>query len=86
MIQREWAYAHPEGNASGMTWVEMFALFDTAAYRTYAAPHINNEEAHKRAILRRDKANAANTKRDEGKVETRGTNLLNTKHEVRGGR
>ena len=51
MIQREWAYAHPEGNASGMTWIEMFALFDTAAYRTDGAQHIKNEEAHKRAIL-----------------------------------
>ena len=51
MQQREWAYAHPEGSASGMTWTEMFVLFDTAAHRSEEAQHVKNEEALKRAIV-----------------------------------
>ena len=81
MTQREWAYAHPEGNASGVTWIEMFALFDTAAYRTNGAQHIRNEEAHKRAIRRRDKAKAAKAKSDEREIDTKGKrnwNIINT--------
>ena len=64
MQHTEWAYAHPEGNASGMTWTEMFVLFDTATHRSQEAQHVKNEEALKRAIVRRDKAKAAQTKRD----------------------
>lgn len=40
MQHREWAYAHPEGSVSGMTWTEMFVLFDTAAYRAKEAQHV----------------------------------------------
>ena len=71
MTHREWAYAHPEGNASGMTWIEMFALFDTAGYRTSGAQHIRNEDAYKRAISRRDKTRAAKEKKFDKKMTIR---------------
>ena len=81
MQQREWAYAHPEGNASGMTWTEMFILFDTAAYRTKEAKHIKNKDALRRATQRRDKAKAAKAKsneRKEGASGRRGWSISNT--------
>ena len=80
MTHREVAYAHPEGNASGMTWIEMFALFDTAGYRTSGAQHIRNEEAYKRAISRRDKARAAKGKKFDKEDDNKGKrnrNIIN---------
>lgn len=62
MQQREWAYAHPEGSASGMTWTEMFILFDTAAHRTIEAQHVKDRETLRRATQRREKARTANGK------------------------
>ena len=62
LAERMWTLAHPEGTAGGMTWTEMFVLFDTAAYRSEEAQHVKNEEALKRAIQRRDKAKAAKAK------------------------
>ena len=29
LANRRWAYAHPESNAGGITWTEVFILFDT---------------------------------------------------------
>ena len=69
MQHREWTYAHPEGDASGMTWTEMFVLFDTAAYRSKEAQHVKHEEALRRAIQRRDKAKAAKAKSKDRKEE-----------------
>ena len=67
MQQREWAYAHPEGNASGTTWAEIFVLFDTAAYRSKEAQHVKHKEALRRAVQRRNNAKEAKAKHKERK-------------------
>ena len=52
---REWAYAHPESEAGGITWLEAFILFDTAGGRTAKGQHVKSPEAAERA--RKRKAN-----------------------------
>ena len=66
---------------SGMTWTEMFALFGTAAYRSKEAQHVRDEEALRRAVIRRDKAKAAKAKgkdRQERIGGERDWNISNT--------
>ena len=53
--QRKWAYAHPESNASGVTWAELFILFDTGGYRTVDGQHIKYTAAAERAVQRKAK-------------------------------
>lgn len=71
--QREWAYAHPEGIASGMTWTEMFILFDIVSDRTKEAQRINHKGALRRATQRRDKAKAAQATRNVRKEDSGAT-------------
>ena len=49
---RSWAHAHPESTAGGITWAELFVLFDTAGHRTTAGQHVQDVEAIKRAEAR----------------------------------
>ena len=55
MGQRRWAYAHPESSASGVTWAELFILYDTARYRTEEGQHIKDRLAAVRAEQRKAK-------------------------------
>ena len=42
---RSWAHAHPESTAGGVTWAELFVLFDTAGHRTIAGQHVQYGDA-----------------------------------------
>ena len=55
LAQREWAYAHPTSDAGGITWTELFILFDTAGGRTTAGQHQKNPAATERAKKRKSK-------------------------------
>ena len=61
--QREWGHAHPEAEAGGITWAEMFIVFDTGGYRTDKGQHIRNPEAAKRAEARKDRSKEAKKNR-----------------------
>jgi hypothetical protein len=49
---REWAHAHAESNAAGITWLELFVLFDLHGSRTTGGQHVKNQAAMNRAQRR----------------------------------
>ena len=49
LATRRWAFAHPESDAGGITWTELFILFDTAGGRTTKGQHERSTEAAVRA-------------------------------------
>ena len=57
---RRWAPAQVDSDVGGVTWVELFALFDTGGNRSEAGQHSKNPEATKRAKERQEKARSAN--------------------------
>ena len=57
--EREWAAADKEGDTSGITWIELFVLFDITAARTQRGQHIKDSGAKKRADARNKKKEAA---------------------------
>ena len=63
LTSRKWAQATSEGSASGVTWLELFILFDTTHARSIGGEHTKDEAAHKRAM-----------KRTEGRNGNKGTN------------
>jgi len=62
MKEREWAAVDQEGDTSGTTWLEIFALFDTTGARTERGQHVKDEAAAKRAY-EREKRKQASKKR-----------------------
>ena len=56
--EREWAQTDKEGGASGVTWIELFAPFDTTGARTQRGQHIKDIDAKKRGDARRKKTEA----------------------------
>ena len=57
---RKWAYAHPHSEAGGITWAEMFILFDTKGGKTTAWQHEKSPAAMERARKRKSKAKKTN--------------------------
>ena len=51
-LRAGWAYAHPESEAAGITWAELFVLFDLHGNRTAEGQHIKNQAARRRARQR----------------------------------
>ena len=61
--QRRWSHTRPETACSGITWTELFVLFDTAGYRSPEAVHVKDKEAVSRAAKRRRAAREAQAKK-----------------------
>ena len=61
--QRMWSHTRPETACSGITWTELFVLFDTAGYRSQDAVHVKDKEAVNRAAKRRRAAREAQAKK-----------------------
>ena len=55
LAQRKWAHAHPASDAGGITWAELFILFDTSGGRTTAGQHQKSQAATDRAKKRKSK-------------------------------
>ena len=60
LADRRWAYAHPESTAGGITWTEVFILFDTRGGRTTEGQHVKSPAAMERAKKRRSKEQIGN--------------------------
>ena len=69
--QREWAHAHPKSTHSGITWLELFVLFDTGGYRSNGAQHIRDREALRRASARKKMRSNKDAKASEDQSERR---------------
>ena len=52
---RRWAHAHLESTAGGVTWLELFTLFDLRGVRTIKGQHIKDTAATERARIRKSK-------------------------------
>ena len=59
---RRWAHAHPESTAGGVTWLELFTLFDLPGVRTIKGQHIKDTAATERARIRKSKGRHAEAK------------------------
>jgi len=53
LAARKWAHAQPESEAGGITWLELFILFDTKGGRTASGQHQKSKEATERARRRK---------------------------------
>ena len=60
LANRSWAHAHPESTAGGITWTEVFILFDTRGGRTTEGQHVKSPAAMERATKRRSKDKTGN--------------------------
>ena len=60
---RTWSHTRPETACSGITWTELFVVFDTAGYRPRDAVHVKDKEAVNRATIRRKAAREAHAKK-----------------------
>ena len=70
--QREWAHAHQESSAGGITWTELFILFDQQAERPEKAHHQKNPKAFQRARRRKiDARNAKEKKASKSQIDKR---------------
>ena len=66
MQNREWAAAKSESETSGITWAELFALYDTGGYRTAnGGEHIKDQEAKKRAEARKGQGSTKKKKHEK---------------------
>lgn len=52
--QRLWAPADEQSTTAGMSWLELFCLFDTTYARRHDAVHARDVEAKKRAVSRKN--------------------------------
>ena len=76
MNQREWAATKEENEVSGITWIELFILFDTGSYRSVEGDHVKDEEAKKRAESRQSHRSSGEKK--EGKKRQQDATTLPT--------
>lgn len=53
LLQREWAPTNPEEGKAGVTWIELFILFDTGGMRTKEEEHVLDREVRLRAEKRK---------------------------------
>ena len=60
---RAWAPAQTDSEIAGVTWIELFALFDITGNRSEAGQHVKNPAAIKRAEKRRAKARCSRAKK-----------------------
>ena len=63
LMKRKWAPAQVDTEVAGVTWMEMFALYDTTGNRSEQGQHQKNPEATNRAEQRRLKARCAKDKK-----------------------
>ena len=49
LSSRRWAEAPKECETAGVTWLELFILFDTTGARLHDAEHVKNQDALNRA-------------------------------------
>ena len=61
--QRKWAPVKVDIEVSGITWIELFTLFDLTGKRSVNGQHQKNPEAAKRAEKERQKTRCARTKK-----------------------
>ena len=61
---RKWAPVSSDDEASGITWIELFALFDLTGERTEKGQHQKDPETIKRAEKRKLKSRCARDKRN----------------------
>ena len=80
--QRKWAYAHPESNASGVTWAELFILFDTGGYRTIEGQHIKDKAAAERAVQRKAKEKKPRRSKCENTLQNSATTKATYDQEI----
>ena len=59
--ERRWAPARQDCEAGGITWIELFILFDTAGKRSEQGRHVKSEAAQKRAKARKSKEKKQHT-------------------------
>ena len=64
--ERQWAPVQVETGISGITWIELFALFDISGTRSEDAMHQKNHAAAARAAKRKEAHNKAKGKKQEG--------------------
>jgi len=60
---RRWAPAQVDSDCGGITWVELFALFDMSGMRSEEGQHIKSPEMMQRAKVRKAKARNAKGKK-----------------------
>ena len=63
--QREWAATKEENEVSGITWTELFILFDTGKYRSAEGEHIKDEEAKKRVESRQGQRSSEKRRKEQ---------------------
>ena len=73
LTAREWAPTVPDNGKGGVTWLELFTLFDTTKARNKQGHHHKDEEALKRARARSSKLKKTKTERDRRTAEIRPT-------------
>ena len=49
LSKRKWAPAKADTDVGGITWIELFVLFDTTGYRSEEGHHIKNRAATKKS-------------------------------------
>ena len=67
--ERKWTPAHQESDAGGITWLEMFILFDKSGKRTEQGRHVKSEAAQKRAKARKSKEKMKHTQDNSAVVK-----------------
>ena len=50
---REWAPANPEYNVAGLTWMELFVLFDKGGLRTKGGERVLGQDGRQRPAKRK---------------------------------
>ena len=61
--KRKWAPAQTDTEVAGITWIELFALFDLTGNRREEGQHQHNPAATRRAEKRREKARGSKSKK-----------------------
>ena len=67
---------------SGITWVELFALFDTTKASSTGSNYIKHEEANQRAQKRKGSDSTSKKKMKEAKPQANATVLPNLQEEI----
>ena len=73
IANRKWAFAQPESEAAGITWMELFVLFDLHGNRTTAGQHVKTQAAKKRAQRREEDSRHRRTGLQRARIGTRKT-------------
>ena len=61
--ERKWAPAPSERGIGGVTWTELFVLFDVSGTRSHDGEHMKDIKAYNRAQARSSKKKEENTRK-----------------------